>query len=247
MPLFSKLEKHFINSKFGKIIYRITRGEGPVLILIHGLASSGKSWSKFIEYIPNNFTLIIPDLLGHGESNAPEIEYNVMFQKEILLEIIKTEMLPNYSVMGHSYGGWIASILAIDNPSIQALILEDAGGLKGFFDEIVGTEKREQYKKTIIEKSLQLNANEHVVSSILSDEFSTNQLTSKELLKINAKTLILWGMFDTVIDKKFAFIFQKLIKNSEVKILNSKHTSHYTIPETTAKEVVDFIFKSIKK
>ncbi len=123
MSVFEELESKTIETKYGKIFYRTNKKGSDVLVLIHGLAASSKSWIKFVEYLPKSLTLILPDLLGHGESEAPNIDYHVLYQKEIIEEIIKKEGITNYSVMGHSYGGWIASILAINNQNIKKLVL----------------------------------------------------------------------------------------------------------------------------
>ena len=251
MIRFSDLQNKKIKTPLGNINYRIhysSKNTDNILVLIHGLAASGKSWTRFVEQLPDTFTIIIPDLLGHGDSDAPKIDYHVSLQEEIVRDILENEQIKKYSIMGHSYGGWVAALLARSNPSITALILEDAGGLKGFFDEVVGTEKREQYKKDLLKKALQINANEYVVKSIIEDEFSSSQITENDLQSITAPTLIIWGDEDTTIDKKFAYIFKKYIHNCSVKIIkNSKHTSHYSNPKETRDIVVNFLELLIKK
>ncbi len=234
--------KKTVATGFGTVSYHIHYSTGPTLVLLHGLAASGKSWGRFIEFISDEFTLIIPDLLGHGDSDAPHIDYHVLFQEEVIREVLQKEEIQNYCLMGHSYGGWIAAILAKNNPSITKLILEDAGGLKGFFDEIVGTEEREQYKKDLLKKALELNAKEYVIRSIINDEFSMSQITTEDLSSITSKTLILWGENDSIIDKKYAYEFQKNIKDSSIILIKTaKHTAHYTNPEEVSKVVMEFI------
>ena len=251
MIRFFDLQEKKIKTKFGDINYRIhyaSKNNDSAIVLIHGLAASGKSWTRFVEQLPDTFTVIIPDLLGHGDSDAPKIDYHVSFQEEIIRNIIENEQIKKYSIMGHSYGGWIAALLARSNPMINALILEDAGGLKGFFDEVVGTENREQYKADLLKKAQQINANEYVVKSIIDDEFSSSQITEEDLQSIIAPTLIIWGDDDTTIDKKFAYIFKRCIPNCSVKIIkNSKHTSHYSNPKETGEIVVNFLDLLIKK
>ncbi len=251
MILFSDLQNKKIKTALGTINYRIhyaSKNTDNVLVLIHGLAASGKSWTRFVEQLPDTFTIIIPDLLGHGDSDAPKIDYHVSLQEEIVKNILENEQIKKYSIMGHSYGGWIAALLARSNPMITALILEDAGGLKGFFDEVVGTKKREQYKKELLKKALQINANEYVVKSIIEDEFSSSQITENDLQSITAPTLIIWGDDDNIIDKKFAYIFKKYIPNCSVKIIkNSKHTSHYSNPKETRDVIVNFLELLIKR
>ncbi|MEM0201503.1 MAG: alpha/beta hydrolase [Candidatus Micrarchaeaceae archaeon] len=244
MSHFQELQGKYLDTKFGKIYYKINKKGNNVLVLIHGLAASSKSWVKFVEYLPNDLTIILPDLLGHGESASPKIDYHVIYQKEIIEDILKFENITEYNLMGHSYGGWVSCILSLNNINVKKLILEDAGGLKDFFETVSGTEKRKKYKQDILSKALMLNTKEYVIKSIIDDEFSLSQLTKEELSSIFAKTLILWGENDTTIDKKYAEIFKNYIKNSEVFIIkNSKHTSHYSNPEETANIIKNFLYK----
>ncbi|MGC8479318.1 MAG: alpha/beta fold hydrolase [Candidatus Micrarchaeia archaeon] len=241
---FNELSIKKVETKFGNVSYRTNSTGGNTLVLIHGLAATSKSWNKFINYLPKSINLIIPDLLGHGESDAPNIEYHVTNQTAIIEEILKKEEVSSYVLFGHSYGGWVATLLSIKNKNLKALILEDSNGLKAFFNEVKGTKKREEYKKNLIKKALFLNANEYVVKSIVNDEFSTHQLSDDDLVNISVPTLILWGELDQTVDRKFGYMFKKLIHNSELEIIkNSKHTPHYSNPEKTADIVKDFLAK----
>ena len=156
MPDYASFQDKKIKTTLGLIHYKIHYSSDVKLILIHGLAASSKSWIRLVEFLPDNFTIILPDLLGHGESDAPEIDYHVSLQETIIKNILEIEKIEKYYLMGHSYGGWVAALIAKDNDSLEGLILEDAGGLKGFFDEIVGTEKREQYKRDLLKKEYEV-------------------------------------------------------------------------------------------
>ncbi|MCL5008407.1 MAG: alpha/beta hydrolase [Candidatus Marsarchaeota archaeon] len=238
---YGDMQETYIKTDYGNVHYLLHKGSADSILLIHGLAGSSKSWSRFVDYLPENYTLCIVDLLGHGKSDAPHISYNIGVQVKIIEAIMRTEGLAGAFIMGHSYGGWIAAKIAISD-KVSGLILEDAGGLKNFFDEVRGTEKREAYKKEIISKALSLNAKEYVISSIFDDEFSNSELSADELNSISVPTLILWGSDDRVISARFAEIFHKEIPGSVLRIINrSKHTSHYTNPEEVAGLVVDFI------
>ncbi len=236
------LEDKEIETEYGVVHYKFYYGESDSLVLVHGLAADSRSWSRFIEFLPENYTVCIPDLLGHGTSEAPRINYNVEIQKDILHLIIKRESIKGTFMMGHSYGGWITAAYASTYSDVNGIILEDAGGLRSFFDEVRGTEKREQYKKELLKKALQLNAKEYVIKSILEDEFTESELTPKQLSRIKIPALILWGENDDVIPSKFAEVFNKEITGSVVRIINGgRHTSHYSNAQAVAALVTDFI------
>jgi alpha-beta hydrolase superfamily lysophospholipase len=50
--------------------YRLA-GRGPALVLLHGIAESSDSWEELIPVLAKHFTMIAPDLLGHGRSSKP--------------------------------------------------------------------------------------------------------------------------------------------------------------------------------
>ena len=59
-----------------EVSYRIL-GEGPPLLLLHGITSSSESWSDVLPGLAERHTVIAPDLLGHGESAKPMGDYSL--------------------------------------------------------------------------------------------------------------------------------------------------------------------------
>ncbi|MGI9253023.1 MAG: alpha/beta fold hydrolase, partial [Thermomicrobiales bacterium] len=52
--------------------YRVSRsGTGPALMLLHGFTGSAASWAPWVEELGASFQVVTPDLLGHGDSDAP--------------------------------------------------------------------------------------------------------------------------------------------------------------------------------
>ncbi|MGZ4533766.1 MAG: alpha/beta fold hydrolase, partial [Mycobacteriaceae bacterium] len=56
--------------------FRMT-GEGPPLLLIHGIGDNSSTWAEVTEQLAKHFTVIAPDLLGHGGSDKPRADYSV--------------------------------------------------------------------------------------------------------------------------------------------------------------------------
>src|ERR1700739_3688077 len=52
-------------------------GSGPALLLIHGVGCDSKSWEPVLAKLAQRFTVIAPDLLGHGESDKPRDDYSL--------------------------------------------------------------------------------------------------------------------------------------------------------------------------
>lgn len=238
-------EKEFedlqLETKYGKIHYKRHRGKSSTIILIHGLASSARTWSRLVQYLPGDLNLYLIDLLGHGESDAPEIKYVVNMQVEILGSLIKEQNLNDIYLFGHSYGGWISALYAKDH-ALRGMVLEDSAGLEEFYNEVIGTETREKYKEEVLGKAVALGGRRHVIEAILDDEFIEGQLEKKDLEAIKIPTLIVWGAEDSVIDVKYARIFQEEIRGSRLSVIEgTRHTPHYSNPEEVSHLLLEFI------
>ena len=98
----------------------------PPLILLHGLADCAMVWSSLAEHLANEYDLVAPDLRGHGESSKPETGYSsleIIDDLEALLDHLGWERV---HVLGHSWGGKLATIWATNNPHrFSSLILVD--------------------------------------------------------------------------------------------------------------------------
>ncbi|MBA3840950.1 MAG: alpha/beta fold hydrolase, partial [Thermoleophilaceae bacterium] len=56
--------------------YRIA-GEGPAIVLIHGITGSSEQWRHVMPLLADRFTVIAPDLMGHGKSDKPRGDYSL--------------------------------------------------------------------------------------------------------------------------------------------------------------------------
>lgn len=87
--------------------------------LIHGLGGRGDQWREQIDLLKQNYTLIIPDLLGHGKSEKPRPDktnyYSFPELEQDIQELFNRYAGPNNIIFGHSYGGALTAALAINN------------------------------------------------------------------------------------------------------------------------------------
>jgi pimeloyl-ACP methyl ester carboxylesterase len=114
----------------GNKINFICRGDGPPVILIHGIAASACDWTEMIpELTSKGYCAYAPDLPGHGESIKPEDpgEYHVesIYQQfSQWLDELNLETPP--IMVGHSLGGYLSMLHAIREPNhVRGLILID--------------------------------------------------------------------------------------------------------------------------
>lgn len=103
--------------------------DAPVMVLIHGFASSNLVWSKvLLELADVGFRVIAPDLLGYGYSAKPrELEYTIGRQAQMVVGLMKQLEINQAFVVGSSYGGAVAATIALDHPDlVKKLVLVGA-------------------------------------------------------------------------------------------------------------------------
>jgi pimeloyl-ACP methyl ester carboxylesterase len=105
-------------------------GSGPALLLLHGLACDHTTWSPVIEKLAKRFTVIAPDLLGHGLSAKPRADYSVGGYANGMRDLLTILGVDKVTVVGHSLGGGVAMQFAYQFPErTERMILVAPGGL----------------------------------------------------------------------------------------------------------------------
>lgn len=108
-----------------------TAGEGPVVLLVHGMAGESATWQHVLPGLAQHFTVIAPDLLGHGESGKPRRgEYSLSAHANVLRDLLDALDHERATFVGQSLGGGIAMQLAYQFPErCERLALVGSGGL----------------------------------------------------------------------------------------------------------------------
>jgi pimeloyl-ACP methyl ester carboxylesterase len=105
-------------------------GEGPVLLLIHGIAGEWENWREVIEPLARQHTVIAPDLPGHGASAPGGGDYSIGAMAASLRDLLVTLGHERATLVGHSLGGGVAMQLAYQFPEmVERLVLVSSGGL----------------------------------------------------------------------------------------------------------------------
>ena len=107
-----------------------TGGRGPVLVLLHGITNSSASWEPVIGLLAQHFTVLAPDLLGHGDSAKPRGDYSLGANASLLRDLLLVLGHERATIAGHSLGGGIAMQFAYQFPErVERLVLVSSGGL----------------------------------------------------------------------------------------------------------------------
>lgn len=111
-----------------RVTYR-TAGEGPPLVLLHGITSSSETWAPVFDRLARRYRVVAPDLLGHGESAKPRGDYSPGAYASGVRDLLAALGHDHVTIVGHSMGGGVAMQFAYMFPErCQRLVLVSSGG-----------------------------------------------------------------------------------------------------------------------
>jgi pimeloyl-ACP methyl ester carboxylesterase len=123
-PRHEQLELH------GHSISYWTDGQGPAIVLVHGVTGCADQWHPVMPLLAERFTVVAPDLLGHGRSAKPRGDYSLGAYASGIRDLLVALGHSRVTVVGHSLGGGIAMQLAYQFPErCERLVLVSSGGL----------------------------------------------------------------------------------------------------------------------
>ena len=108
----------------------VKAGNGPALLLLHGLGCDHTTWNPVIAALARRYTVIAPDLLGHGLSDKPRADYSVGGYANGMRDLLTVLGIDRVTVVGHSLGGGVAMQFAYQFPErTERMILVAPGGM----------------------------------------------------------------------------------------------------------------------
>ncbi|MFB9861786.1 alpha/beta fold hydrolase [Rufibacter immobilis] len=222
----------------------IDEGEGEVLLLLHGLFGALSNWQGVVSYFQRNYRVVIP-LMPLYEMPLPQA--SVPGLVEFVEEFVTHKNLTNLTLLGNSLGGHVALEYTLKNPElVQRVVLTGSSGL--FEDSMGGSfPKRGNYEfvkervgytfydpavatKELVDEVFDItNSNQKVLRIISIAKSAQRNNLGKDLGKIQAPTLLIWGLNDTITPPVVAHEFNKLIQNSELHFID--HCCHAPMME----------------
>lgn len=232
------IEEGFAGTSYGRVHFIHRPGKGAKLLLLHGLGATVRTWERLMLALPLDTYAI--DMLGHGDSPKPDIEYTIGAQVSAVKEFVGAECGPGPFVMGNSYGGWVAVEYALRN-SAPGLIIED-GVVLDRYDEgmtgpaYLGRESKDDFLSVLLRD----NGNDrHAMESIIENYTGTRR---EDIAALAVRTLILWGKDDDIVRVAAADALHKLIKGSDLRVLDGAgHVPHFSDTARVAAAVAGFV------
>ncbi len=126
MPEFEEWEAELHGHR---VIYRAA-GSGPPVVLIHGMVNSSRHWGEVALRLADRYTVIAPDLIGHGDSATPRGDYSLGAHAAAIRDLLTAIGVHHATIVGHSLGGGVAMQFFWQFPErVERLVLVSSGGL----------------------------------------------------------------------------------------------------------------------
>ena len=246
--------------KDNTVVHYLEAGQGPVLILIHGLGGSSRVWHDDIGLLAKSYRVIAPDLPGYGKSDKPKVDYSVSYQAHVVKELINALGADKVALAGNSLGGWIAALVALDDPGkVSSLVLVDSAGLRR--DTAAPANLNPASKEEQKALLLALFADKsRVTDSLVSEQWDYHKdiratvhaaqeslradhpFLDARLKDIKTPTLIIWGKQDQLIPLEVAERFAKGIQGSKLVVIDKAgHLPQVEQPEAFSRAVKGFV------
>lgn len=240
-----------------KINYQ-TFGKGSPFLILHGWGSNSQRWVPIAEKIAEKgFLVIVPDLPGFGNSGMLPMPWSANKYISWLEQFVKELNLKDFYLLGHSFGGALASKLAVKHAQeIKKLFLVSAACVrkktakKSFLKKISKIARlfyflpyygffRKAVYKFIIKKSDYVYVEgvmKQTYLNIIAEDLSFH------LPFIKVPTVIIWGEKDEYTPLEHAKLIEQKIKNSKLVIISGAgHDLNRKQPELVAENVLNNI------
>ena len=210
-------------------------GSGEPIVLLHGLFGALSNWGGVINRFKARFRVIIPLLPIY---NMPLKKASVEGLANFFKGFIEFKSLENFTLMGNSLGGHVALIYVLENPAkVKKLVLTGSSGL---FENSMGGSfpKRGNYEyikerveytfydpatitKDYIDEIFEVANNIPKVLRIIAIAKSAQRHNlANDLPLIKTKTLLVWGLNDTITPPIVAHDFNRLLSNSKLRFID---------------------------
>jgi pimeloyl-ACP methyl ester carboxylesterase len=246
-------------------------GSGPALLLLHGLACDHTTWHPVINRLAQEFTVIAPDFLGHGESDKPRADYSIGGYANGMRDLLTILNIDKVTVVGHSFGGGVAMQFAYQFPErTERLVLVSAGAilLPGFHQ--LATLLNLPVMRSVTRSMLTgladsgvpalrdldevadimaswrdpktRRALRHLVRSCIDLRGQVITMRDRAYLTAAMPMAIVWGIDDQVVPVEHADIVSALAPDARVEVFqNSGHFPHKDHPERFIEFLTSFI------
>lgn len=245
---------------YGQNIHYIEAGQGPAVILLHGLGGTKEHWGANFAVLAAKYHVYALDQLGFGHSDKPLTNYKIATWADFLEGFMQSQAIPKATVVGNSLGGWIALDFTATHPEmVDKLVLVDAAGLSGEIPiELLNPSSMAAWR-TLLESIFydKKIVTDDVVRQAFTDRLRNNdgytiertlagfaqpQFEDDKLKSIHAPTLVVWGRNDGLISVDHAEKFGRGIAGAKVVVIEQcGHVPQIEKPEEFNRALLEFL------
>lgn len=237
----------------------IDAGDGPVVILLHGLFGKLAMWKPAVEALRKNFRVVVPRL---PIFDLPAERTNIHHLSDLLDQFIEYHRLRDVSLVGHAIGGQVALCYAHDHPrNVNRIVLTGSAGLfdstdfqaatsadvsdYNYVDEQVRSAffRSDEAPEALVDEiyaTVQNVEKRENISSLI--ESSRQNGVEMFLNKLDHRVMLLWGLEDKITPPEVALHFHDFLQNSEVRFIEKTgHLPMVEEPELFSKHLLSFL------
>jgi pimeloyl-ACP methyl ester carboxylesterase len=214
-------------------------GEGKeTLLILPGWRRSVNEWVPIAKSLANKYRVILLDLPGFGITTMPRSVFGVFEYVDFVKKFLDKLKIDKCVILGHSFGGRLAIVLASEGKLVEKLVLVDSGGIetKSLYAKLMHIFKTILFPLFII---LPTYGKDRISNLFGSSDYKTsgemrkifvkvvNQNLGKYLPKIKVPTFIIWGDRDNQLPVSETKIFKKELGDAKVRIVwGAGHDPH---------------------
>jgi pimeloyl-ACP methyl ester carboxylesterase len=239
-------------------LHYLTGGEGPPLVIVHGVASKGADHADLFPELMRSRRIYAIDLLGYGKSDKPrDAAYSIRMHADVIEGFLDAMQIKKADVMGVSMGGWIALDLAARRPDrVGKLVLVSSAGLgyeTTLNESSFAPENVEQLRDIIA-----MQTNTQVPDFVLRDllrlskergwmikrtmKGAAGELLDGKLASVTMPALLVWGTADRIVPLPVGERLQRELPNSKmVKVDGCGHLAVIECRDRVLPPIVEFL------
>ncbi|HEV2166326.1 MAG TPA: alpha/beta fold hydrolase [Thermoplasmata archaeon] len=251
-------------------LFHLDRGEGPAILLLHGLGGDHTIWAPMLPGLSGEFRSIAPDLRGHGRTPAPVGSTLSFAEFEGDLEhLLASGGVERAHIVGFSAGALLALQFALDHPERVASLVSIAGAVnvdnhtRAILDRWSETYQKEGFEAYVLRLAKDLyypdwiEAHLEVLDRLreqAADQEYGGMMRWREAIrrfdlrgrigKIRAPTLVIHAMDDQVMDVAHARLLRQSIPGAELRLLSQVgHMIPVERPSETERTLLEWVRK----
>lgn len=212
-------------------LHVVSRGSGAPIVFLHGMGTSAATWNRCMELLEDRFSMVAPDLLGHGDSPVPEDPAEYTRDRTLVdVDDIVADLAERPVLVGHSLGGYLALAYAATRPdAARGIVVLNTG--PGYRDDV----KREQWNA----RSRRIGHRFGVPEQVTTMNQQEDSVVMDRLAEMTTPTLVLAGSDDRDEYTGAGQYLERKMPHARLVVVNGGgHSMH---EDTHASEVADLI------